>query len=188
MILGATVLLWLTSGQHGLSAGATALLAAGALTALQVLDRRDVDSIDWDVIILMWGGLSLGIAMQQSGLIGYVGQADLTTLPGGTWGVALVIALLGVSVSTFMSNTATAALLVPMALALSLPGKEQFAMLAALACSFAMAMPVSTPPNAMAYATGEIGVREMIRTGGLISIAAVVLMLLGYQIMVPLVF
>lgn len=188
MILGATVLLWLTSGQHGLSAGATALLAAGALTALRVLDRRDVDSIDWDVIILMWGGLSLGIAMQQSGLIGYVGQVDLTTLPGGTWGVALVIALLGVSVSTFMSNTATAALLVPMALALSIPGKEQFAMLAALACSFAMAMPVSTPPNAMAYATGEIGVREMIRTGGLISIAAVVLMLLGYQIMVPLVF
>ena len=187
-ILGITVLLWLTSGQTGLHAGAIALLAAAALTALGVLERHDVDSIDWDIIILMWGGLSLGIAMQKSGLIGYLGRIDLTALPGGTWALGIVIALLGMGVSTFMSNTATAALLVPMALALSVSGKEQLVMLVALACSFAMAMPVSTPPNAIAYATGEIPVREMMRSGALISIVAVVIMLLGYKIMVPLIF
>jgi sodium-dependent dicarboxylate transporter 2/3/5 len=61
-------------------------------------------------------------------------------------------------------------------------------MLAALACSFAMAMPVSTPPNAIAYATGKIPVPVMLRAGGLISIISVVIMLLGYKVMLPLIF
>lgn len=188
VIFGVTVLLWLSSGQHGLQTGPTALLAAAALTAVGVLDRHDVDAIDWNILILMWGGLSLGVGMEQSGLTGYVRQADLTALPGGTWAVATVITMLAVGLSTVMSNTATAALLVPMALAVSLPGTEQFAMLAALACSFAMALPVSTPPNAMAYASGAVSVREMLHTGGLISAIAIVLLLLGYKLMLPLLF
>jgi sodium-dependent dicarboxylate transporter 2/3/5 len=128
------------------------------------------------------------VALEQSGLMGYVQRVDLTALPGGTWAVALVVTLLAVGLSTFMSNTASAALLVPMALAVSLPGKEQFAMLVALACSFAMALPVSTPPNAMAYATGAVSVREMLRAGGLISALAITSLLLGYQLMLPLLF
>ena len=98
------------------------------------------------------------------------------------------VVLVAVGLSTFMSNTATAALLVPASLALSVPGKEQFAILAALACSFAMALPVSTPPNAVAYATGTVSVREMLRAGGLISAIAMVLLLLGYKLMLPLIF
>ena len=56
IILGITVMLWLTSGQHGVKAGAIALLAAVALTALGVLDRHDVGSIDSDILILMGAG------------------------------------------------------------------------------------------------------------------------------------
>jgi sodium-dependent dicarboxylate transporter 2/3/5 len=171
VILAITILLWLTSGQHGMHAGAIALLAAAALTALRMLDRRDVDTIDWDIIILMWGGLSLGIALQETGLVAYLGNIDLDVIPADTWVVGAVIAMLGMVVSTFMSNTAAAALLVPMAMGLSIPGSEQLAMLAAFACSFAMAMPVSTPPNAIVFGTGQISVSEMIRTGGLISIS-----------------
>jgi sodium-dependent dicarboxylate transporter 2/3/5 len=87
-----------------------------------------------------------------------------------------------------MSNTATAALLIPMALALHLPGREQFAMLAALACSCAMALPVSTPPNAIAYATGKVPLKAMLNMGGLISVIALILLLLGYRVMLPLIF
>jgi sodium-dependent dicarboxylate transporter 2/3/5 len=188
IILGSTVLLWLTSGQHGMQPGPIALLAAAALAALGILDHHDVDTIDWNILILMWGGLSLGVAMEQSGLTGYMRQTNLTALPGGTWAIAVVIVLFAVGLSTLMSNTATAALLVPMTLAVSLPGQEQFAMLAALAGSFAMALPVSTPPNAMAYATGAVSVREMLRIGSLISVIAVALLLLGYRLMLPLLF
>jgi sodium-dependent dicarboxylate transporter 2/3/5 len=49
-------------------------------------------------------------------------------------------------------------------------------------------MPVSTPPNAIAYATGKIPVPVMLRAGGLISIISVVIMLLGYKVMLPLIF
>lgn len=124
IILGVTVVLWRTGGQHGIRPGAVALLAAAALTALRVLDCRDVDSIDWNILILIWGGLALAVAMKQSELMAYIGRTDWVTPLGGTWGVAIVIVLISLTISTFMSNTATAALLVPMTLALPLPGKE----------------------------------------------------------------
>ena len=97
-----------------------------------------------------------------------------------------MIAVTGVLVSTFMSNTAAAALLVPIALALALPGREEFAVLAALSCSFAMAMPVSTPPNAIAYGTGQIARADMVRAGAIVSATALALTLLGYPFELPL--
>jgi sodium-dependent dicarboxylate transporter 2/3/5 len=187
-ILIATVTLWICSEWHGLRPGAVALLAAAGLTALGLLDRDDVDSIDWNILILMWGALSLSVAAEQSGLLAQVRRADLTVLPGGVWMVGAIVAIAAVGLSTIMSNTATAALLVPTALALSVPGHEQFAMLAALACSFGMALPVSTPPNAIAYATGAIPFESMLRAGGLVSFVCLVLTLLGYRLVLPLVF
>lgn len=188
MVLAAAIVLWMTGGRHGLSPGTVALLAAAALLMTGVIGRQDVDAIDWKVLILMWGALSLGVAVQRSGLGGHLARIDLSLLPGGTWAIGAVIALAGVSVSTFMSNTAAAALLVPMALAVSAPGREEFAMLAALACSFAMAMPVSTPPNSLAYATGEVPRSVMIRAGGLISALGLILMLVGFHFILPFAF
>lgn len=187
-ILGTTMGLWMLGGWHGLQPGAVALLSAAALTALGVLDRDDVDAIDWNILILMWGALSLSVAAEQSGLLAHVRGVDLAGLPGGTWVVGLVVAVAAAGLSTIMSNTATAALLIPSVLALSMPGREQFAMLAALACSFGMALPVSTPPNAIAYATGEIPLHAMVRAGGLMSVVCLVLTLLGYRLLLPLVF
>jgi solute carrier family 13 (sodium-dependent dicarboxylate transporter), member 2/3/5 len=188
IILVVTVILWILSGWHGLRPGAVALLAAAALTAFGVLDRDDVDSIDWNILILMWGALSLSVAAEQSGLLAQIRRVDPTRLPGGPWSAGIVVAVVAVALSTVMSNTATAALVVPTALALSIPGREQFAMLAALACSFGMALPVSTPPNAIAYATGAIPLQTMWRTGLLVSIVCLVVTLLGYRIVLPLVF
>lgn len=186
-ILLVTVMLWILSDWHGLRPGAVALLAAAALTAFGVLDREDVDSIDWNILILMWGALSLSVAAGESNLLAQIRGVDLTALPGGLWTTGLVVAVAAVGLSTVMSNTATAALLVPAALALSLPGREQFAMLAALCCSFGMALPVSTPPNAIAYATATIPLKTMIQAGGMLSILCLILVLLGYRLVLPLV-
>lgn len=184
-VLLITILLWITSGLHGLTPGAVALLAVAALTAAGVLDHHDVNAIDWNILILMWGALSLPVAVERSGLGDAISRLDFAALPGGSWTSALVVAGLAATLSTFMSNTAAAALLVPMVLALSLPDREQLAILAALSCSFAMAMPVSTPPNAIAYATGAIPLRTMVRSGAAISVAALALMLLGYRVLLP---
>jgi len=188
VVLGLTMALWITSGYHGLQPGAVALLAAAALTATGVLGKEDVDSIDWNILILMWGALALNVGVEQSGLTPHLSRVDWSVLPGGTWGVAIAVSVGAVLLSTVMSNTAAAALLVPVALALSVPGQGQFAMLAAFACSFAMAMPVSTPPNAIAYGTGDIPLSAMLWTGSLVSVVSLAVMLLGYRLMFPLVF
>lgn len=187
-VLALTVLLWLTGEWHGMRPGAVALVSAAALSAFGVLERRDVDTIDWNILILMWGGLSLSDAMRETGLSDAIAGIDVRSLGASALMIAAIVSVAGAGVSTFMSNTATAGLMVPMALALSLSNTEQYAMLAALSCSFAMAMPVSTPPNAIAYATGNVPVRSMIRTGGAVTICSIVVVLIGYRAMLPLVF
>jgi len=186
IILGFAILLWLTGKWHGLASPAVALLAAAALTALGVLRKHDVDSIDWNVLILMWGGLSLGKAMEETHLIEYIAQLPIAQLQGFMLAVAIVV--LSVVLSTFMSNTATAIVIVPMVIALvGADGSPvQLVILTALACSFAMAMPVSTPPNAIAFATGKIPVSALIRSGTLVSMICIVVLLLGYQWVLPL--
>lgn len=181
-ILGIAIFLWLTEKAHGVSAPVVALLAAALLTGLQVLGRRDVDSIDWNILILLWGGLSLGNAMQKTGLVDILTQVPVANVNG----FLLACAFVGMSVllSTFMSHTAAANLIIPMAMALALPVDQRVSLvlLTALSCSFAMAMPVSTPPNAMAFATGKIPVTSLIRVGGMIGVIAVVVMLIGYEV------
>ncbi len=128
--------------------------------------------------------------MQLTGVTDLIGLVDLNNLPGGEWMLGLIIVAVSVLLSTFISNTATANLIVPVAMALSVGGPQtqgELAILAAFACSFAMAMPMSTPPNAIAFATGRIPVAAMLRVGGLITLSAALMTLLGYKLMIPLV-
>jgi len=86
-----------------------------------------------------------------------------------------------------MSNTAAASLIIPMAMALAPKSPATLAILTALACSFAMAMPVSTPPHAMAFATGRTPAPAMLRAGLIIGLAGALAILAGYNVMIPLV-
>ena len=194
LILIASIFLWVFSGPLGLGLGsaAVALLAAAALCTVGALDKHDVDAIDWNILILMWGGLALGEAMQSSGLVNTIAALPFDTLSPG-WLVIIVVAL-GVGLSTFMSNTAAANVLVPVVIAigLALPDPEagrhlaiQLSVMTALACSFAMAFPVSTPPNAIAFATGRVPAMSMIQAGGLVSVGCIVALLLGYRVVLP---
>jgi sodium-dependent dicarboxylate transporter 2/3/5 len=177
-VLVLTVGLWLTDRWHGLPTAVVALLPAIAFTATGVLDQRDVDSLEWDILILIGGGIALGAGMQQTGLDQIVVQA----VPLG--GPFVVVGLVGatVLVSTFMSNTAAANLLIPIGvsfaagrLATGGPGPIQVGLSIALAASLSMALPVSTPPNAIAYASGELDTADFVRAGSLVAALAVVL-------------
>lgn len=191
IILVIAIVLWLTGKWHGIADAVVALLAAAALTAMRVLDRKDVDSIDWNVLILMWGGLSLGHAMNVTGLVEYVIHLPvigwIQTLPEFTSHMVMAgfVLTLTVGLASFMSHTAAAALIVPMAMALSPQEGGMLAILCALASSFAMAMPVSTPPNAMAFASGRVPATSMIRSGGLISFASIIVLLAGHRAVLP---
>ena len=178
-----TVLLWLTDRWHGLPAAVVALLPAVAFTASGILDRTDVNSLDWHILILIAGGISLGAGMQLTGLDDFVAQ----TLPraGGIWLLAvLVVATIGLG--TFMSNTAAANLLLPIGISAATvagasggPSAVQAALCIAMAASLSMALPVSTPPNAIAYAQGEFSTRDLARVGLLVGLAGAILLIVG---------
>jgi solute carrier family 13 (sodium-dependent dicarboxylate transporter), member 2/3/5 len=175
---------WLTSGWHAVPDGVVALGAAMLLAALGLVGKEQIKEIDWTVLILMWGGLSLGAAMQSTGLVDHVAELPFRDLPNFL--LAGVVVGIALGLSTFISNTATAALLVPLVLALAVPEEGLLVVVTALACSFAMVLPVSTPPNALLFSTERLQVSDIARVGAIMALVAVTIVMLGYRIMVPL--
>jgi sodium-dependent dicarboxylate transporter 2/3/5 len=118
--------------------------------------------------MLVAGGLSLGAAVVDTGLADRLAMhLGFLTGVGSEVLVFAVLALVTVILSNFMSNTAAVALIVPVAVAL-LPGRELgVCLVLGLSASCALLLPVSTPPNAVAFATGEIQTRDL-RPGGLL--------------------
>ncbi len=182
-VAACTIALWLTSPLHGIPEALTALLSAGTLSAMGLIDRNDIKNIDWDVLILMWGGLALGVGIEKTKL-GHL--LVLHLFPG--WegaALALLFATLALLFSLFISNTASAALIMPIALESTTEHQLLFAVTIALMCSVAMIFPISTPPNALAYGTGLIDSKEMIKTGTIITVASYIIILLGFWWMIP---
>jgi len=177
VVFAATVLLWLTDQLTGLPASVVALLPAVVFTCAGILEGNDLKSIEWDVLLLIGGGISLGAGMQMTGLDRVVvGWLPLSALGG--FGLIAVLAIAMLLLSTFMSNTAAANLLIPIgvssaALTGAVPS-VQVAIMMALASSLAMALPVSTPPNAIAYGRGGINVRDMAVPGAILGAVGVV--------------
>jgi sodium-dependent dicarboxylate transporter 2/3/5 len=177
-----TALLWLTSPLHGIPAAVIALLAAGMFFGLHLLDNEDLKGIEWSVLVLMWGGLSLGKGLEVTGLTTWLIEQSVFQQTGFV--LVMIFSVLGVLLGTFMSHTATANLLIPIVLAI--PGQNNIflAVAIALACSFAMALPISTPPNAIAFATKTLKVKDMFVSGMIISVVSLVVMLLGYKLVI----
>lgn len=171
-----TILLWLTSRIHGVPDSIIALLPVVLLLGSGLLGVAEFRGIRWEVLVLIGGGLALGVGMQRSGLSEYiVGQLAVGGLPPTL--VLLVFLSLTALLTTFMSNTATAALLIPVVGGVGAQmGMEALLVIGVgVSASLAMALPVSTPPNAIAYGQGGIKVRDMFLAGGLITLVTVVL-------------
>jgi sodium-dependent dicarboxylate transporter 2/3/5 len=169
-----TILLWLTSRVHGVPDSIVALLPVVLLLGSGLLGVKEFRDIRWEVLVLIGGGLALGVGMQESGLSEYiVGRLAVGGLPPTS--VLLVFLALTALLTTFMSNTATAALLIPVVGRVGAQmGLEALLVIGVgVAASLAMALPVSTPPNAIAYGQGGIKVRDMLLAGGAITLVTV---------------
>jgi len=169
-----TVIGWLSTKYTGLSASTVALIPVISLFALGLLDSTDLSRISWPTLLLFGGGLSLGSAINQVGIDTWL----TTLLQGWIAGIPLFITLLalvffGIAVTMVASNTASAAILIPLMLPLSSSlgiDMKSMAMLVAIGVSLDFMMPVGTPPSAIAYSTGLVSVREMIKNGFMINI------------------
>jgi sodium-dependent dicarboxylate transporter 2/3/5 len=183
-----TVLLWITGQWHGIPDGVVALFPLAAFTMFGILTPKEFNSMSWDILWLIAGGIALGTGMQETGLTDWmVGLVTWGNLPG--WAVVTSFAVGTLLLSTFISNTATANLFVPISVgvAVSLAGStatlEQLGATAiplvvstGLAASLAMALPISTPPNAIAYASGQIEQKNMARAGFAVGIIGVIVL------------
>jgi sodium-dependent dicarboxylate transporter 2/3/5 len=171
----ATVLLWLTEPWHGLPPAITALFPAVVLTASRVLNRDDLNGISWNIIILIAGGIALGAGMQLTGLDHLMTGRLSTSLNPALLVPGLIVAT--IAIGTFMSNTAAANLLLPIGISATaaIGSQEAAAVGIALAASLSMSLPISTPPNAIAYASGEFQTRHLMVLGAILGLAGAAL-------------
>lgn len=149
-----------------------------------LLTWKEAREIPWEVLLLFGGGLSLAAAMESSGLAAQVG-----IWMSGLQGLPLPIVLLGVAAATVMiselaSNSATASMGMPIAVALAAALGQPpllIMLVVGLAASVGFALPMATPPNAIVFGSGELTVRQMARAGlaldviGIIVVVGVVL-------------
>ncbi len=169
-IMAATLLvtmgLWLTSGLHGIPVYFVSTLPIVVLTMTQVLKTEDVRNLPWDTLILVAGGLSLGEAIIDTGLAEhYLNHISISRL--STYGVIILLGLVTIVVSNFMSNTAASSILIPSCILLAPDIKVAVVFSIALSASAALFLPVSTPPNAIAYSTGLIEQKKFRFTGSI---------------------
>jgi sodium-dependent dicarboxylate transporter 2/3/5 len=164
----ATVGMWMTTPLHGIHVAAISLIPIVGLTMTQVLGAADVRGLPWDTLMLVAGGLSLGAAVVDTGLAAQLATwLEFLTVLNQDVLVFAALALVTVILSNFMSNTATVSLVLPVAVAL-VPGRElEMCVILGLSASCALLLPVSTPPNAVAYSTGELHTRDL-RPGGIL--------------------
>lgn len=187
----ATILLWVTDRWTGINSNVVALIPFAVFGVTGIFTKDDFKKIDWDVLWLVAGGFSLGVGLEDTGLAKHM----VDSIPFHTWSPLLVIVgsgLLCCLMSTFMSNSATAALLIPI---LAVVGKGMETQLEgfggvstlliglALSASFAMALPISTPPNALAYAKGFIKQKDMAIVGIIVGVFSLVI---GYITLITL--
>ncbi|MCG3172477.1 MAG: Sodium-dependent dicarboxylate transporter SdcS [Myxococcota bacterium] len=189
----AAALLWLTPGVLALLRGgddplyrwfekhlpesSAALAAAALLFVLPVnwkerrftLDWSEASKMDWGVILLFGGGLTLGTQMFKTGLAADLGSGLVSAIHlEGAAGLAAFATALSVTVSELTSNTASANMVIPVVIGMA---KEMGvdpvtpALAACFAASFGFMLPISTAPNAIVYGTGRVRITQMLRAG-----------------------
>lgn len=162
-----TVLLWLTTGLHPLSLGTVGLVPVMVAYGGRLLPAKHVRTLPWDVLLLVGGGLCLGAVVSRSGLDAWIlGLLPLESV--GAVGTLVALAIVGAGLSVFMSNTAAATLMIPLALAVPNMPPLITAMAVAFACSTGMALPVSTPPNTMVFGLEIVDNRTFVKAGSAI--------------------
>ena len=180
---GVTVLMWLFDRITGVDANTVALIPIGVFAITGVITGKDLQSVDWSVIWMVAGGFALGLGLNASGLAG----AAIESIPFGQWSPVVILIISGLIcylLSNFISNTATAALLVPILAVVctgmgdrlgAIGGVSTVLIGIALSASSAMCLPISTPPNAIAYSTGLVAQKDMLKIGLLIGIIGLTL-------------
>lgn len=192
-----TVVLWIAGANIGelfgfpasfMSATIVALSAAVMLFLTRTLDWQDARSISWDIFLVIGAGLALGEGLQVSGAAEWMAE-QLVTITGGLHilAIMLIVAAVAVTLSNFMSNTATVAILAPVLIgvAAALGVDLKFLVLVCgLAVSLSFITPIGTPPFTLIFSTGMVTRWDLAAGGIRVTIPAVAIVVLLVYLMV----
>lgn len=161
----------------------------GAEGGGRLLEWDDLKNLRWDVLILFGGGLALADAIAASGLADWLSAvvAQMRALPTAL--VVLVMMVAIVYLGELASNTAMAAVFLPIATAIAVGaglGPMELALPVALAASLGFMLPVATPPNAIVYGSGRVTGAQMIRAGAPLDVLSILVVYLFAIILGPL--
>jgi solute carrier family 13 (sodium-dependent dicarboxylate transporter), member 2/3/5 len=183
LVFGLTALLWFTENQHGIPSSMVAFLPVVALPMFGIVGKQEIRGLPWDVLWLMAGGISLGTAIKDTGLAEWmVAQVNWGALGG--FAICAGLALFSFALANFLSHTVTVTLLAPIAISVGAAagvaadfhlGTALIAV--AVASSYGMTLPISTPPNAIAMGSGMVDTRDMMKVGSLLGGLGMILVL-----------
>lgn len=187
--LAMTIILWMFEKWTGINSYVVALIPIGVFAITRIIKSSDLKDIDWACLWMVAGGFALGEGMSKTGLA----EALVNTIPFDSW-PALVVMIGGGLIcwllSQFISNSAATALMVPIMVAVGTgmgPALGEYGGVGtlligvAMSASFAMSLPISTPPNAIAYSTGLIKTSQMFKAGILVGVISLIL---GYALII----
>jgi len=165
-----TISLWVTGEFTGLTSYAVALIGASLFFVFKILEWKDAQrNVDWGIVVFFGGALSMGATLVSSGggywlithILSFLGPNPDPIL------IVLLLMIIGIILTQFMSNIVIAAILIP--LIISLPQAQgelgMFAIPIALACSLPCVLPMSDPTVAISYSTNYISATEIIKAG-----------------------
>ena len=185
-----TIIMWMTTSLHGMNTYVVSIIPLAVFTLTGIMGKEELKLINWDVLWLVAGGIAIGLGLDKTGLAAALAHAiDYDAL--SPIAVVLTLSIICWLMANFMSNTATANLLMPIAAAVaasmeslaSMGGLQGVLVVVAFSASLGMILPVSTPPNSLAYSTGLIESKDMAKTGVIIGLVGLLVVYAGAMIL-----
>ena len=164
-----------------------ALLAAIVICSTGIASWKQIqESTDWGVLMLFGGGLTLSAVLKDSGASKILADSIVFMIEGQHFYlIGLLVAAFIIFLTEFTSNTASAALLVPIfiSIAQSLGMPEiGLALIIGLGASCAFMLPVATPPNAIVFGSGQVKQSEMVKAGFVLNLVCIIVIsTVGYM-------
>lgn len=174
---------------HGYSSSIISATVLVLLYFTDSIEERDIRNGKWSTLLLIGGGLSLGKALEVTGLVNVISDILMNLTSGGSPILAITIVVLaGLGISIIASNTASAGIFLPIAIGLGQKigfSPVILAVAIGISTSLDFMLPVGTPPNAIAYSTGRVSMREMIKAGILLDLSGAVITILAAYFLWP---
>ena len=176
-VLVITVILWMFFSE-GVGLAVIALLGGILLFITGSISWEDVDKrVPWGVVLLYGGAITLGVGMQKTGVAMALADGILRAVGGSYLLLILVLIVVTIYLTEFMSNTAAVALLLPIGVAIAseIPGISPLlsSMTIALSGGLAFMLVIATPGNAITYSAGYFSTRDLLRSGAAANIVCI---------------